>query len=150
LIALGGQQAFAFQSSDLSREMLVAHNAVRARVGVAYLVWSPQLAERAQEWADALLASNRFAHQSNAKFGENLFKIRGAAATPKQVLNVWAAESRNYDYSSNGCRGVCGHYTQIVWRDTKAMGCAVARGERREIWVCKYDPRGNWIGRRPY
>jgi len=45
---------------------------------------------------------------------------------------------------------VCGHYTQIVWRDTKQVGCGVARDNRREIWVCNYDPPGNWVGHRPY
>jgi len=48
---------------------------------------------------------------------------------PRAVLNAWAAESRDYDYISNRCSGVCGHYTQIVWRDTKEVGCAMARGE---------------------
>jgi pathogenesis-related protein 1 len=66
------------------------------------------------------------------------------------VVNAWAAESRNYDYRSNCCRGVCGHYTQIVWAGTQEVGCAVARGGRREVWVCNYDPPGNWAGKRPY
>jgi len=26
----------------------------------------------------------------------------------------------------------------------------VARGAGREVWVCNYDPPGNWIGKRPY
>jgi hypothetical protein len=45
---------------------------------------------------------------------------------------------------------VCGHYTQIVWRNTKSVGCAVARGKGVEVWVCNYDPPGNYAGQRPY
>jgi pathogenesis-related protein 1 len=135
---------------SLAREMLAAHNSVRGRVGRAALVWSDRLAARAQEWADTLLARKQFVHRPNSTYGENLFEITGMSATSAQVVSSWAGESRNYDYHANKCSGVCGHYTQIVWGDTKEAGCAVARGGGREVWVCNYDPPGNWIGKRPY
>ena len=133
-----------------AQDLLTAHNAVRARSHVAPLVWSDRLAKHAQEWADTLLARGEFGHRPNLTYGENLYEIRGAAATPARVVGAWAAESKYYDYRSNTCQGVCGHYTQIIWRDTTAVGCAVARGRGREVWVCDYDPPGNWIGKRPY
>ena len=136
--------------SSLAREMLAVHNALRARAGVAPLVWSDRLAAHAEEWADTLWVRRQFAHRPNSKYGENLFEITGATASAAQVVNAWAAESRNYDYGSNRCRGVCGHYTQIVWSSTQEVGCAVARGGGRDVWVCNYDPPGNWIGKRPY
>jgi pathogenesis-related protein 1 len=136
--------------SSLARKMLDAHNAVRRRVRTPPLVWSDRLAERARDWADTLLARGQFVHRPNGMYGENLFAITGAAATPAQVVNEWAAELRDYDYRSNKCRDVCGHYTQIIWAITRELGCAVARGRGREIWVCNYDPPGNWVGERPY
>ena len=136
--------------SSLARDMLAHHNAVRARVGMSPLAWSDRLAARSQNWANTLLARRQFIHRPNSTYGENLFEITGATASPAQVVNVWAAESRNWEYISNRCSGVCGHYTQIVWGDTKEVGCAVARGGGREVWVCNYDPPGNWTGRRPY
>ena len=136
--------------SSLARDMLAVHDAVRARVGVAPLAWSDRLAARAQDWADTLLARNQFVHRPNSVYGENLFEITGEAASSAEVVNAWAAESPNYDCRSNRCRGVCGHYTQIVWAGTQEVGCAVARGGRREVWVCNYDPPGNWAGQRPY
>ena len=136
--------------ASLSREMLAAHNAARARVKVAPLAWSGRLAAIAQNWADTLLAHKEFVHRPNSSYGENLFAVTGAAASPGQVVEGWASEARNYDYKSNQCSGVCGHYTQIVWGDTKEVGCAVARGGGREVWVCEYDPAGNWEGKRPY
>jgi pathogenesis-related protein 1 len=136
--------------SSLAREMLAAHNVVRERAGVAPLTWSDRLAAHSQEWADTLWARKQFVHRPNSTYGENLFEVTGAIASPAQVVSAWAAESRDYDYTSNRCRGVCGHYTQIVWGATKEVGCAVARGGGREVWVCNYDPPGNWIGKRPY
>src|ERR1700682_4722031 len=110
-----GARPSAVVPSSLARDMLAVHGAVRARVGVASLAWSNQLTAQAQDWADTLLARNQFVHRQKSKSGQNLFQIEGETASPAQVVNAWAAESRNYDYSSNRCRGVCGHYTQIVW-----------------------------------
>jgi len=130
--------------------MLAAHNAVRKAVGVPPLTWSAQLAAFAQQWADELTTHGQFVHRRNSPYGENLYEITGARTTPAEVVNQLASESKNYRYESNSCRGVCGHYTQIVWRDTRRVGCAVARDAKTEVWVCNYDPPGNWIGKRPY
>ncbi len=130
--------------------MLAAHNAIRARVNIPPLEWSDRLAVRARDWAHLLLSRGQFRHSPNSPFGENLFEIRGASASPPEVVSHWADESRDYDYKNNRCRGVCGHYTQLVWRNTRNVGCAAARGRNREVWVCVYDPPGNWIGERPY
>jgi len=150
LIALAGTSGAQSRVGEgLERDMLAAHNAVRARVGMPPLGWSGRLAAHAKGWADTLLARRQFVHTPNSPYGQNLYEIRSATASPAQVVNAWASESRNYDYASNRCRGVCGHYTQIIWRTTKQVGCAVARGGGREVWVCDYDPPGNWTGQRP-
>lgn len=135
---------------SIETDMLAAHNAVRARVGAPPLKWSAKLADQAQEWANRLLAEKRFAHRPDSSYGQNLFEITGAAAAALQVVNGWDAESADYDYAANKCRKVCGHYTQIVWATTKEVGCGVARDSRRQVWVCDYNPPGNYIGKRPY
>ena len=138
------------EQSAIAREMLDAHNRVRAGVGVPQLVWSRPLAAYAQDWAARLLTRRQFAHRPDSEYGENLFMISGGTVPPAKVVNEWASESRDYDLRSNSCKGVCGHYTQIVWDGTRQVGCGVAKGGGREIWVCNYDPAGNWNGRRPY
>ncbi|MDO9190699.1 MAG: CAP domain-containing protein [Sulfurimicrobium sp.] len=46
---------------------------------------------------------------------------------------------------------MCGHYTQLVWKKTTAVGCGMAVcGSRDQIWVCQYSPAGNWAGQKPY
>jgi uncharacterized protein YkwD len=138
------------QAQSLGKQFVAAHNAARAKVGVGPVVWSEKLAAHAQQWADTLLVTGKFEHRRKHIYGENLFEIEGARATPAEVVKNWVSEARDYDYRSNTCHGVCGHYTQVVWRNTKAVGCAVARNPGREVWVCNYDPPGNWIGERPY
>src|SRR5450432_1798598 len=102
--------------TPLAIEMLAAHNAYRTHVGVRPLVWSNSLAIAAQSWADKLLKRGQLAHQQLNSSGENLFEVRGGTATPDDVLHDWASESLDYDYVSNRCHSVCGHYTQVVWR----------------------------------
>lgn len=138
--------------SPLARDFLAAHNAARAKVGAPPLTWSDRLAASAQEWADHLISAGGFEHRPKPKYGENLFEMRGAESTPAEVVERWVSEASNFDYKSNKCRrgAVCGHYTQVVWRSTKEVGCAVARRGSREVWVCDYDPPGNYVGQRPY
>jgi uncharacterized protein YkwD len=142
--------SFAQLNSDGRTEMLEAHNRLRASVGVAPLVWSDKLASVARSWADQLAAEGRLHHRASPRYGENLYLISGGRAAPNDVVSAWAAEEADYDYRTNTCHATCGHYTQIVWRTTKAVGCAVARSRGIEVWVCEYDPPGNYVGQKPY
>lgn len=137
---------------SLARPMLAAHNAIRARVGVPPLEWSAQLETLAREWSKSLAANGQFRHRPSNNYGENLFEIEGDQATPQFVVGNWASEAKDYNLSSNTCRrgAQCGHYTQVVWRNTKQVGCAVSRRGQREVWVCYYNPPGNWEGEKPY
>ncbi len=129
-----------------------AHNEVRRGVGVGPLRWSSELAAHAQQWADHLAARGcNLQHRPSGgdAFGENLF-WSSAAATPAAVVAEWAAERSGYDHAKNRCRGVCGHYTQVVWRRSQRLGCGVARCDAAELWVCNYDPPGNFVGESPY
>lgn len=132
------------------RELVSAHNLVRSRLGVPPLNWSNNLEKTAQDWANTLIQSGEFRHRSYSQYGENIYEISNGYATPHRVVEAWVSEAKNYEYSANSCSEVCGHYTQVVWRDTKAVGCGVARDAKREIWVCNYAPFGNVVGERPY
>jgi len=137
-------------ADTFSTEMLAAHNRVRAGVKVPPLAWSAKLAEVAAKWADHLLSTGRFEHQGRNPYGENLFEARGGTVSAAEVVADWASEAADYDYRTNTCRGVCGHYTQLVWRGTRAVGCASAERGGRQVVACEYDPPGNWKGQRPW
>lgn len=137
-------------AETIRREILEAHNRVRSGVGVPPLVWWDRLAAVAQGWANQLVLEGRLHHRASPQYGENLYLISGGRATPNDVVSSWAGEAEDYDYRTNTCHGRCGHYTQIVWRSTKAVGCAVARSRDIEVWVCEYSPPGNYVGERPY
>jgi len=68
--------------------MVAVRNDVRARVGVPPLAWSDRLAARSQEWADRLQARRLFMHRPKSTYGEHLFEIAGATASPAQVVHA--------------------------------------------------------------
>lgn len=130
--------------------MVNAHNHWRESVHVPPLTWSNDLASVAQQWADHLIQTNSYGPRQKRQFGENSFEVQNGRADAKQVVDAWAGERTAYDAASNTCRARCGHYTQVVWRDTTKVGCGMAQGKGREVWVCNYDPPGNVIGEKPF
>jgi len=143
-----------------------AHNVVRDSLGVGMpqLVWDPDLAVIAQAWADGCVDSDAPSglvdHNPNRSsnypgtVGENVFgKSGGVPPTPQEAVNAWAGEEADYDYDSNTCSSVCGHYTQIVWATTERLGCGISQCAELQFGgtiVCNYSPAGNFTGVRPY
>jgi hypothetical protein len=148
----------------LVREALDAHNRERQKVGVAALAWDDELARFAADWALHLCHGGKgpaaLTHRPRGPGvpGENLWEAVSSERRQYPVADAvasWAAESRFYDRRSGRCRGgVCGHYTQLVWRDSNTVGCAAAScptsGMGATVWVCNYRPAGNVIGDKPY
>lgn len=142
--------------------MVAAHNRWRTKVGVSSgLRWSDKLAGVAQGWANQLKNEGCAMYHSGNGYGENIYKASALMwsdgrrdlqkKTPQQVTDSWGSEIKFYDYESNSCSGVCGHYTQVVWKNTQEVGCAMSVcGDNSQIWVCSYYPAGNVVGRKPY
>ena len=129
------------------------HNRWRRQAGASPLRWSGELADHAQRWADRLAGEAcQLRHSQDRRYGENLAWSRGRPLSPQQVVNMWGREVQDYSYDDNRCAPgrVCGHYTQMVWADTRELGCGTASCNNSEIWVCNYYPAGNYVGERPY
>lgn len=137
-------------TNSIAQHMLQAHNTIRSRLRLPPLTWSPDLTRYAQQWAIRLARENRLYHHLHPTYGENLYLIDGARARPSQVVAAWASERRWFNYRTNSCGGSCGHYTQIIWRDSRQLGCATANSGEVQVWVCEYNPPGNIVGERPY
>ncbi|OHC90699.1 MAG: SCP-like extracellular [Sideroxydans sp. RIFOXYB12_FULL_59_6] len=157
--------AYALEFS--AEEMLGTHNHWRELVGVPPLQYSAELAASSRQWAEQLQQDNhcRMRHSSpDGKYGENLYwasaikwsdgkrELQQVAA--RQVVDSWASERSDFDYEHNSCAPskMCGHYTQVIWRSTTLVGCgaAVCEDTKEQVWVCRYQTPGNWVGERPY
>ncbi|MDJ1181881.1 CAP family protein [Roseofilum casamattae] len=140
-----------------STAMVNAHNQWRQQVGSPPLVWSNELAQVAQDWANQLVKKGRMEHRPNSQYGENIYWGRGRRASAKDVVDAWGSEVKDFrngvfpDVSRTGNWADVGHYTQVVWKDTTEVGCGMARAnDNAEYWVCNYNPPGNFQGRRPF
>lgn len=122
------------------------------------LRWSPSLAQTAQSWANQCT----WQHSGTPGLGENLYAAAPWSAAQTAAATSWASEFPYYNYAANTCAAgeQCGHYTQMVWRGTTHVGCAIRNcstgtpfGPQFPNWtivVCNYSPPGNYIGQRPY
>ncbi len=148
-------------------QIVNSHNQYRATVEppakqMPNLTWSNKLADNSQKWADKCTWS----HSQTPGYGENLYVT--SKRTPdvskfdvNQAVNSWGSEKPYYNYATNSCEPskVCGHYTQMVWANTKDVGCAVKdcgsiqnlpNFNGGTLVVCQYSPPGNYVGQKPY
>jgi pathogenesis-related protein 1 len=157
-------------SKQLFSGTLDAHNRIRAKHSLPPLKWSDKLAAYSQQWADHLGKGSRctMRHRGGTPpYGENLYLSSAVIwteddrevarernrVTIRDVVKVWTDEERWYDYNRNSCQPGqrCGHYTQVVWRDTTEVGCAMKLcADKSQSWVCSYNPPGNYTDVRPY
>ncbi|XP_057495071.1 pathogenesis-related leaf protein 4-like [Actinidia eriantha] len=135
------------------QDYLNAHNTARAQVGVGPMTWDSNVAAFAQNYANQRVGDCAMIHSGGGgKYGENIAAGSGDFTGAKAV-GLWAGEKPYYNYNSNTCASgkVCGHYTQIVWKNSVRLGCARVRCNSGSWFVtCNYDPPGNFNGQRPY
>ncbi|KAG9123556.1 hypothetical protein FRC07_014768 [Ceratobasidium sp. 392] len=139
---LGGHLA----RRDATADYLKAHNDERAKHGAKALVWDSSLAASAQAWANQC----KFQHSQS---GQNLAAGTGNPSIAT-AIGWWNAERADYkgpdDYS---------HWTQVVWKSTTKLGCALKQCAPGTIfdasygvanyYVCHYNPVGNVLGQFP-
>lgn len=159
LLAIGGAPMLTGFNAGFDARVIAKHNAERAALGIPPLRWDPALAQSARRWADHLAATGRFQHAPENPFdpeGENLWAGTPRRFSPEAMVDAWARERRYFrpgrfpENSVTGRVTDVGHYTQVMWRDTKTIGCAMARGVREDVLVCRYAQAGNWYGEMPF
>ena len=143
-------------AADLKDAMLSVHNAERAAVGVNPLTWSDALASDAAQWAQRLAQIETLQHSTPDQRpgqGENLWMGSAGGYTPAQMAQAWADEKSAFrvgTFPDVTTGGVVGHYTQMVWRGTTTVGCAIASSAKFDVLVCRYAPAGNMVGESVY
>ncbi len=157
-ITIGSQELTTTQA-----EVLKLHNEKRHNYYTdSDLTYSMDLESAAKAYADILANSGEFEHDpenSTKGYGENLYAhsdnrpLTTADAMPhwydeEKPLYNYADGSCQEAYYDNGKRIKCGHYTQVIWQESREVGCATAQyraGAMKGgfIYVCKYRKAGN-------
>lgn len=156
-VPLRVQSLAATQSAgDMAERLLAAHNRERAAVGVPPLRWNPALAAAAASYGPTLAALGRLEHSPRASRPgqkENLWSGTRGAYSPEQMVGSWAEEKAWFrpgifpNVSSTGNWLDVSHYTQMIWRSTTDVGCAVHQSRTSDYLICRYSPGGNIDGR---
>lgn len=133
--SLGGVSS----STDKTR-ILAQHNSLRKQYGAKALTWSVWLAAAAQKSANRCEMSHDIAALRSKNYGENLSM---GVSTWQQAIQLWSNERGKYNWGTATFQSNAGHFTQMVWKATKKVGCAKSKCG---IWSCQYWPAGNYIG----
>lgn len=148
------------RAQDLSRleaRLLAVHDRERRATGAAPLAWDRGLAAAAAAYGPTLERLGKLAHSPRASRpgqGENLWMGTRGAYQIEEMAGGWAAEKRLFRagffpaVSVSGKWSDVGHYTQMIWKGTTRMGCALHKGRRWDFLICRYSPPGNVVGQR--
>ncbi|KPV74048.1 uncharacterized protein RHOBADRAFT_16288, partial [Rhodotorula graminis WP1] len=130
---------------------LSEHNTFRALHSAPALVWNQTLADKAASWANKCV----FQHSQGAlgRYGENLAASAGSGVTVQTALSgikAWEAEAPDYTPDNPNYS----HFTQMVWKASKQLGCYQASCPAGSIFDARYGvnsvrPRRRFLARIP-
>ena len=153
-----------FNFESFYSELLAKHNEVRKKHNAASLTKSEDLEKIAkaasEEYAKAGKLSLKRDYYKNELLGENNYVYGANFLIPNvdDIFSVWYyREETFYDYEEGKPKYALSveHFTQIVWKSTKQIGCAYTLDKWDKYKygyyiVCKYYPAGNISGREKY
>lgn len=130
--------------------ILNSTNAYRAEHNASAVRWNTTLEQFATSYLDDVADEEAtggaclFQH-SGGPYGENLAL---GCSNASSCVDLWGDERKEYDFSDPQFTEDTGHFTQLVWKDTTAVGCGARYCNNSGGWylVCEYWPRGNVIG----
>merc|ERR1711953_1061347 len=86
----------------------------------------------------------------------NLWANYGSSFAGDRAVSSWYNELTNpgYDFQNPGFSSGTGHFTQVVWKASTKLGCALkvcstlrgAGWRNANFFVCEYSPPGNYRG----
>lgn len=133
-----------------AKATLEAHNTLRAKHGAPPLEWSKECFEFATKQAAKMEKANALDHDNldgpSGKHGQNCFGGTGKEWTAMDAVKSWYDEltSPGYDFAKPGFSGGTGHFTQVVWKETRFVG--MAKSANGNFIAANYLPGGNMQG----
>ena len=136
---------------------LIEHNNLRSLHGTPPLILNEELNQIAQKYAEKIVKGNSLTHSKEKDrylkgkegqwVGENLY---GYSSSDEVIYTIgdmsksWYDEIKDYNFDTGKSTGVTGHFTQLIWKDTKEVGFGVAFKGNVVMSVANYFPGGNF------
>ena len=146
-------------TNKINNILLEEHNKYRILHDSKKLSLEKKIINDAQVYAQSLasnsdpyyLQPSGAYYQSDEKYGENLFQCHKKTCKLEnwtQATDTWYNEISNYDFSLNESQPHTDNFTQMIWKNTKKMGCGIGqKNEDSYKIVCFYYPKGNVYGK---
>ena len=140
----------------MADRILAMHNQERAAVGAPPMVWDETLAQSAASYGPTLASLRHLRHSPrDTRPGqrENLAMGSSGYYDYQAMTGFWINEKRHFmpgqfpNVSRTGNWKDVAHYTQMIWKGTTHVGCALQRGGDLDYLICRYSPPGNADGR---
>jgi uncharacterized protein YkwD len=152
----GSARSVSVTDDDLqfAKDMVKTHNKYRKLHGVPELKLSKKLTKLSKEWATKLAKDGTMKHRTGSKFGENLFMKWSSSpnmlVTATDACDHWYQEIVHYkgwDSESSSFGSQSGHFTQMIWRNSRYIGAAMSRTDDGKVFIVgNYYPPGNFLG----
>ena len=147
----------AFDFESFYTDLVQQHNTLRAKHRVGKLTKLKAIADMAQKTADQCARIKNLKHTSDyyldQPVGQNLYLSTWAPSAADVIKRWYYEEEPHYDYTKGKSKDgeTTGHFTQVVWKNSKQIGCAVANGNYMTFSgsyyvCCNYYPAGNYYG----
>ncbi|XP_060519497.1 uncharacterized protein LOC132697833 isoform X2 [Cylas formicarius] len=135
---------------DFQTQCLKAHNEYRKKHGVPPLKLDRNMCRVSQQWADTLIRKGALMHSNNNEYGENLFMMQSSNAnfvvSGDEAVDSWYEEIKQHVFGVEPNSLSTGHFSQVVWKDSRQLGVAFAKSGCKVVVVANYYPPGNIIG----
>ena len=126
------------------------HNEYRIKHNSPELKMNEKLNEMAENYANLLLDSEGKKafplniYEYGSILGENI--MISTKKTVEEMCEAWHNERKNYDYNLNNFQKGTGHFTQLIWKETKEVGFGFIFKDNNFCGVAYYYPAGNILG----
>jgi len=130
---------------QFAKNMLDEHNKYRSRHGVPPLKLDNKMNDYAQKFAEWLAYYDVLQHDpwGHSRYGENLLETYQSPPKAQDAVKLWYDEWPKYPgYFTLQS----GHFSQVIWKNSKKLGVGVANKGDKYYVVAIYDPQGNVEG----
>ena len=139
-------QTISLDLEKIRSDILTNHNYHRKRHQVDALERSEEIEKVAQAYSEHLAEIEQLVHSHNG-YGENLYYCwasNSICVTGEKASQSWYSEVSKYNFNSPGYIPGTGHFSQLVWKGSKKIGCGAACNSKNKCYVsCNYSPAGN-------
>jgi len=156
-------------TNDMALQLTQYNSQFPKASNMRQVYWDEEIAKKAQEHADKKV----FEHSTStfrqtlvfSYVGENLYTATSSnpVVNWERGINGWFNEINDYakltnmsvtSFQTPSSGGAIGHFTQVIWAETYAIGCGISSYPKSTgtalLYVCEYGPGGNYSNKPIY